>query len=138
GRPAASAHPALGDVPAARGAAIARLARGALPRAPTGAKLVAAQSPELVPIALAGASHPAGWGHERQGLVMSAPGSLAADLSLPRGGAWTLWLKGQIMPSLGVSIDGRALGSVAGQLDGTALVPATSRARTGRPAAGRH
>ena len=42
------------------------------------------------------------------------------------------------MPSLGVSIDGRALGSVAGQLDGNSLVPDTIRALTVRLAAGRH
>ena len=43
-----------------------------------------------------------------------------------------------MMPAIGVSIDGRRLGSVAGQLAGNSLVPDTIDAASARLSAGRH
>jgi hypothetical protein len=136
--PVALAHVALSGAPAARCAEVARLARLAgLGRAQRGV-LIAARSPELVGVSLEGSTHPAGWGHQRQGLVMSRPGRLSADFSVPRAGAWDVWLQGQIMPPVSVGIDGRAPASVSGALDGNSLVPDTIRALTLRLAAGAH
>src|SRR5439155_12594905 len=135
----ARAHLVPTDAPGSSGcASIASLARSVLLHGLERGRLVAAESPERVAIALASASHPAGWGHQRQGLVLSRPGRLVADFLLPRAGEWKLWLQGQIMPAIGVSIQGRRLGSVVGQLAGNALVPDTIDAASARLSAGRH
>src|SRR4029077_18975925 len=114
--PTAISHRALGGAPATRCAQIADVARLAERSVARRGSLLAASSPELVSIALASASHPARWGYQRAGLVMSRPGRLLADFELPRAGAWELWLRGQIMPAIGVRVDGRLLGSAAGHL----------------------
>jgi len=88
-------------------------------------RLLAAEAPELVTVSLAGASHPAGWGHERRGLVMSRPGRLDATFQLPAGGVWEVWVQGELMPAIRLRVDGRALASIAGQLSGNSLVPDT-------------
>jgi hypothetical protein len=122
GAAAAIAHVELLGTPAAQCALIHSLAlTGSAP----GAQLVAAVEPELVRIPLAGAHHPAHWGHERSGLVMSSSGALQAAFVVPHGGAWDLWLQGQIMPTVKVNVDGRQVASIAGQLDGNSLVPDT-------------
>jgi len=90
-----------------------------------GAQIIAAESPTLVRIAPAGASYPRGWGHQREGVVMRRAGRLSAAFSLPFGGAWDVWLQGQIMPTVRVSVDGHSLGSIGGQLGGNSLVPDT-------------
>ncbi len=122
GAPAAELHLVLSGSPAAQCVRIGRLAARA---AADGAQLVAAQSPELVGISLARAQHPARWGHEREGLVMSTPGRLSASFDLPFAGVWQVWVQGQIMPTVKLSVDGRMIASVAGQLDGNSLVPNT-------------
>ncbi len=120
--PAAEAHVGLAGSPAlqcARIDGVAQQARGG------GERLIAAESPELARISLARASHPRRWGHEREGLVMSTPGRLSASFALPASGVWDVWVQGQIMPSVQVSVDGRRIASIAGQLDGNSLVPNT-------------
>jgi hypothetical protein len=129
GAAAAIAHVALSGTPAqqcARIGSVAARATGA------GEQLVAAQSPQLIRVALARASHPASWGHilrgtgdEREGLVMSAPGRLSASFALPSSGVWDVWVQGQIMPTVQLSVDGRRIASISGQLDGNSLVPDT-------------
>jgi hypothetical protein len=136
--PTARAHLVPTQAPGSGCGQIASLARFAALSGLTRSRLVAAGSPELVAIALASASHPAGWGHQRQGLVLNHPGRLVADFVLPRSGDWKLWLQGQIMPAIGVSIDGHTLGSVAGQLAGNSLVPDTISVSSARLSAGRH
>jgi hypothetical protein len=133
--PAAALHEALGGPPAAQCARIARLAPLA---AADRAQLVAAQAPQLVGVPLAHASHPRRWGHQREGLVMSTPGTLTASFDLPAGGAWDVWVQGQIMPSVRLGVDGRTLASIAGQLDGNSLVPDTVPPIPVELAAGRH
>jgi hypothetical protein len=128
GAPAAGAHVALSGTPAQRCAQIAAVAD----RAVGAQKLVASRSPTVVAAALAGASRPARWGHERRALAMSTPGTLSAKLELPAGGEWDVWLKGQFMPKVTVGVDGRRLATVSGQLSGNSLVfgaPPPSRVR---------
>jgi hypothetical protein len=119
GAPAATAHVTLGGPASAQCSRIERLAHSSL-GAP--AQLVGAQSPQLVEVALLTGAHPAGWGHQRQGLVMSRPGRLAATFALPVAGRWNVWVQGQIMPAVQVRIDGRLLASVGGQLSGNSRV----------------
>ena len=135
GAPAAAVHVALAGSPAlqcARIAGVAAQARGA------GESLVAAEAPELVRVSLARSSHPRRWGHEREGLVMRTPGRLIASFALPAPGEWQLWVQGQIMPSVRLSVDGRPIESIAGQLDGNSLVPDTVPPVTVGLGAGEH
>jgi hypothetical protein len=114
----ALAHVVLSGTRHAQCRAIGRLARAA--RRP--ARLIAAQAPELVRIPLAHARRPASWGRQRTALVMKRPGRLYTTFRVPTAGVWELWVKGQIMPSVELSIDGRRVASLGGQLDGNSLV----------------
>jgi hypothetical protein len=117
-RPAAT-HLALGGPAGVQCSRIARVARTA---AVTQARLIGAEAPQLVRVPLLSASHPAGWGRQRQGLVMKRPGRLTASFQLPAAGRWNVWLQGQIMPDVQVRVDGRLLATVGGQLSGNSLV----------------
>jgi hypothetical protein len=119
GAPAAIAVAGLSGPPGEQCAHIQRLARIASER---GANLVAARSPELVRVQLRQTSHLARRGRVREGLVLSAPGRLSAIFAVPRAGVWDVWLQGQIMPTVGVDVDGHSVASVAAQLDGNSLV----------------
>ncbi len=94
-------------------------ALGALP------DLVAAVESPIVRVDFARAAHPRRWGHERNGLVMSSPGRLTAIVSLPRGGRWDVWVQGQLMTKVDLSVDGRRLATISGQLSGNSLVAGT-------------
>jgi hypothetical protein len=131
----AVAHVALAGTPSAQCTRIRALAQKA---GAAGERLVAAEAPQLVPISLARARHPARWGHERKGLVMSTSGRLTARFALPTSGIWDVWVQGQIMPAVGLSVDGRRIATIAGQLDGNSLVPNTVPPVAVRLAAGRH
>jgi hypothetical protein len=120
--PAAVAHQVLHGTPAAQCARIRRLAQAA---GPAPARLIGAEAPRLVAISLLRSSHPAAWGRQRQGLVMTRPGRLAATFELPAAGTWNLWVQGQIMPSVQLGVDGRRLASIGGELSGNSLVPDT-------------
>ncbi len=134
----ARAHVALTGPPARQCAVIAGLARAAASGGPAQQRIVAANAPELVSLALARSRHPRGWGHEHGGFVMSRPGTLTASFAIPTGGVWELWLQGQFMPRIELSVDGRALPSIAGQLSGNSLVTATAPPIRLRLAAGLH
>ncbi|HEX4188669.1 MAG TPA: hypothetical protein VHY83_12285 [Solirubrobacteraceae bacterium] len=121
--PPAAVHLALSGTPRAQCTRIGRLARGVAGRS---ARLIGAEATQLVRVPLLSASHPAGWGRQRQGFAMKRPGRLAATFELPFGGRWNLWVQGQIMPSVKVRLDGRLLASVGGQLSGNSLVPDTA------------
>jgi hypothetical protein len=69
---------------------------------------------------------------------MQGPGRLSAEFSVPHGGVWDLWLKGQIMRPVRVSVDGRPLGSVGGQLSGNSLNPNVMAPFSVAVAAGTH
>jgi hypothetical protein len=88
------------------------------------AQLLSASPPEIVGIDVARASHPA-WKESRLGLLMPAPGHLEARFVVPRAGVWDLWLQGEIMPAVTVSVDGRQIASISGQLTGVATDPDT-------------
>ncbi len=135
GAPAALAHLALTGAAAEQCAQIGRLASSVGSR---GVSIVADEVPTLVRVSLAHATHPARWGHEREGLVMSRPGLLSAAFALPRGGAWQVWVQGQLMPTVQLALDGRPLASIGGQLSGNSLVPDTVSPLGVRLAAGSH
>lgn len=117
-----------------RCARIERLASKAAP----GESLTGSLEPELVRVALGRSSHPGGWARLHGGVVMSGPGTLRASFTVPRAGEWRLWLQGEFMPSVGVRVDGRRVGEVAGQLSGNSLVTAPAPPLTVALAAGRH
>ena len=126
GAAAAADHRALAGPAAAQCRQIAHeveIAKASFPHAQT--RLTAAEAPQLVRVSLAAATHPRRWGHQRAGLVMSSAGSLRARFELPAGGAWQVWVQGQIMPAVELSLDGRPLASIGGQLSGNSLVPDT-------------
>jgi hypothetical protein len=85
-----------------------------------------ARAASIVHVGLRAARHPRGWGREHAGWAMRRPGALSAGFALPSAGAWTLWLQGQFMPSVDVSVDGRRVAALAGQLAGNSLVPDTA------------
>ncbi len=115
----AIADVALSGSPAKQCASIARAA-GLARR--NGGELVAAGSAEIVHIRLHRASHPARWGRVREGLMLSTAGRLTAAFTLPRAGVWDVWLEGQIMPTVMLSVDGRPLASIGAQLGGNSVV----------------
>jgi hypothetical protein len=114
GAPAAIAHLGLQSTRVVQCAAVERLARVA---AADGARLVAARAPELVMVNVAGSHHPT-WTYTHPGLVMNGAGTMTVSFALPHTGMWDLWLKGELMPSVTVSVDGRRAAEIGGQLDG--------------------
>src|SRR6202035_1841037 len=139
GAAAAADHRALAGSAAAQCRAIRQEAERARAHpAPAETRLTAAEAPQLVRVSLAAATHPRRWGHQRAGLVMSSAGSLRARFELPAGGAWQVWVQGQIMPTVGLSLDGRPLASIGGQLSGNSLVPDTLPPISARLAPGAH
>ncbi len=135
GAPAAQAHVALGGSPSQQCARIGSVARQAgTPRE----RVIAAEAPRLVEVSLAHARHPARWGRQREGLVMRDPGQLKASVTLPAAGRWDVWVQGEIMPTVTLSVDGRRIASIAGQLDGNSLVPNTVPPIPVDLSAGRH
>jgi hypothetical protein len=117
-------HIALGGSAAGECRRIGALAALAAGEPALGAtQLTLAEAPPLVRVRLGRARHPRDWGHERSGLVMNHPGTLAASLRIPRAGRWQVWLRGQLMASVRLAVDGRTLATVGGQLSGNSLVP---------------
>jgi len=142
GAASASAHVALSGSATRQCARIGALAQRA--RGGAGERLVAAKAPPLVRVALRRAARPRRWGRirtgtaQRAGIVMGTPGTLRASFTVPHGGRWQLWVQGQIMPAVALSLDGRPLASVSGQLDGNSLVPDTAPPLAVTLSAGRH
>jgi hypothetical protein len=138
GAPVALAHVASSSAGAGgspiRCSSVAGLARLAKAH---GARLVGASPPEIVGVGVASASHPA-WRESRFGLLMTPHGRLDATFTIPRAGIWNLWLKGEIMPPVGVNVDGHSLASISGQLTGVASDPDTMAPLRVRLAAGSH
>lgn len=136
-------HVALQGSPAARClsiGAVARAAPGASnpPGGPGSSALAAAAAPAAAAIDLGASSHPRAWGRQRGGLVMNRAGTMRATVALPSSGAWDLWVQGQLMPAVAVSVDGRRVATIAGQLSGNSLVPNTVPPLRVELAAGRH
>jgi hypothetical protein len=57
---------------------------------------------------------------------------------VPVAGVWDIWLEGQIMPAVSVSVDGRRLASVKAQLGGNSVVTNTITPLAVALSAGRH
>jgi hypothetical protein len=133
---AALEHVGLSGSPAAQCATIQRVAQAA--GAVSGERLVASQAPTTVRIALARSAHPSDWGRERKALVMGHPGTLRARFTLPSAGTWDMWVQGDIMPTVRLTVDGRPFASISGQLSGNSLVPDTISAIPVQLAAGAH
>jgi hypothetical protein len=110
-----------------------------VPRARTG-RLVAAIAPQLVtvPIPRSSLRRPPGWVRVREGILMHRPGTLRLSFRVPDGGSWELWLQGNVMRALRVTVDGRPLGSLGGQLGGNSLVANTLSPLPVRLSAGAH
>jgi hypothetical protein len=89
------------------------------------ARLVWADEPQLVRVSFAGSVLPRGWGRSGQGVSMRGAGRVTLPFRLPGAGRWELWLQGQIMPAVGVAIDGHRIASVAAELGGNSVVPNT-------------
>jgi hypothetical protein len=106
--------------------ACARVQRTARVASAHGLTAVGALAPQVVHVSLHSASRPAGWGRQRNGFAMRRAGTLSARFQLPRGGGWELWLQGQFMPEVRVSVDGHPRATIAGQLAGNSLVPDTA------------
>ncbi len=134
GAPAAIAHLGLASTRPVECATVRRLARIAQAH---GARLVAAVPPELVSVEVAKGEHPE-WKYTHPGLVMTGAGRLQSTFEVPHGGAWEVWLKGQLMPTVQVSVDGRSIASIGDQLDGNPHNPDGMTPVRVRLAAGRH
>lgn len=133
GAPTARVHMALSGTRAQQCVEIRHLASGR-----RSGRLVAAASPLQVRLRLRRTSHPRHWGREHQGFVMNRPGTLRAAIHIPFAGSWQLWLRGQLMPTIALTLDGRLLASIGGQLSGNSLVPNLVPPITVRLSAGRH
>lgn len=134
GSPAAIVHLSLESTRLVRCARVARLAQLARSE---GARLIAAAAPETVSVNVAGGEHQA-WRYTHPGLVMSDAGRLRSVFTVPYAGVWDLWLKGEFMPTVKVSVDGRAVASIGGELDGNAHNPEPTAPMAVRLSAGRH
>jgi hypothetical protein len=104
----------------------------------TGVRLVAAATPQLVSIPISTVRHSAAWSLGRVGLLMTGAGMLQARFSLPDGGAWQLWIEGELMPAVSVSVDGRELASLGGQVGGTSVTQQVMTPLTVHLGAGGH
>jgi hypothetical protein len=131
GAPPALAHVNGQAIECSQVAGLAHLAQS------RGARLISAWPPTVVEVDVAHASHPA-WAESRLGLLMSRPGDLTATFVLPHTGVWDLWLQGEIMPPIEVSVDAHPLSSISGQLTGVATDPDTMAPLRVRLTAGRH
>jgi hypothetical protein len=58
---------------------------------------------------------PIGWGELPEGIGLGTPGIARGRIAVPERGAYDVWLRGNFGRELTVTIDGRRVGSVAGQ-----------------------
>jgi hypothetical protein len=105
-----------------------------------GGRLVGAVAPLLVgvPIPRSRLLRPAGWARTGRRILMRRPGTLRLAFRLPHGGHWRLWLQGDVMRALQITVDGRPLGSLGAQLGGNSLVANTLSALPVRLSTGAH
>jgi hypothetical protein len=125
GAPGALAHLGLDATRPASCAAVGGLAWTARSRG--AARLVYATPPAILPLDVTAAA-PAGWRRPLQpqlGVLIRRQGQLRATFTVPHAGVWSLWLQGEIMPTVRIGLDGRRLASVGGQLRGNLFNPDT-------------
>lgn len=114
--PAALAHLAT------RGASLLRCQRVAQIAALHDGHLVAAVAVPSVSVNLTTASPAGAYAHKGINLL-AGPGSVRVSFRVPHSGHWELWLLGEIMPTLAVSIDAHQIATLADQLSGNAVTP---------------
>ncbi len=127
--PAGSGLQAAGRVPCERARRLAADARR------DGAELRYVPRPRLVTIDPRKASRPAAWGEAPpMGIGLSGPGVLRARATVPAGGRYRIWLKGDIGRRLELSVNGTPVGGVSGQSgnDGNYATPIEATLRSGR------
>ncbi len=86
-----------------------------------------AAAPEILPLDVP-ASAPVAWQRPTEpqlGVLIRRTGALRARFTVPSAGVWSLWLQGEIMPTVNLGLDGRHLTSVGGQLRGNVFNPDT-------------
>jgi hypothetical protein len=71
-------------------------------------------------------------------LLNAAPDGVTVGFTVPHGGDWDLWLRGEIMPAVAVRVDGSPVATLADQLAGNDFNPDTIGPLRLRLAAGRH
>ena len=135
GAPAAIIHVGLSGTSPVQCPRVGRLAQLASAH---GAQLVAASPPDLVRVSVTRAHHPASWTRGRVGLIMNGPGRLWATFAVPHAGEWDLWLQGEIMRTVHLSVDGLPLGSIGAQLGGNTVNPDTMAPLRVHLSPGRH
>jgi hypothetical protein len=135
----ATVHVALSGLPRARCLALAKRLGGWARDSRVG-RLFVALAPQLVNVSTPRLRfiRPPGWARSRSGILMRRPGTLRVAFRLPHTGAWQLWLKGDVMRSLRIAVDGRSLGSLGAQLGGNSLVLNTLSPLTARLSSGPH
>lgn len=101
-------------------------------------QLVAAVPPETVMVDVTDSQHTSTWTYTHPGLEMTGAGQMTTTFTLPYAGAWDIWLKGQFMPAFSVSVDGHAVASLAGEIDGNPHNPDTTAPLRVTLSAGRH
>ena len=112
---------------ASRGISPVRCARvRAAAAAAHGGALVAASPAPAVVVDLEKARVPASWISAAPWLELRTAGSLQASVRIPHAGRWEIWLQGELMPTVDVRIDGRAVGRVGGAVGGDLVVPDTA------------
>ena len=57
--------------------------------------------------------HPPGWAPASDGLSLNSPGSMDLNLTVPAGGRWRIWLKGDFGREVSVDVDGKYVGGVS-------------------------
>ena len=102
--------------------------------------VVVARPVERVPVDIFRALHPT-WVADhptRVGLLMTPKGSLTATVVVPHSGQWSVWVQGEIMPRIGVAVDGRRVAELGDEVSGNAFNPDTAPPPTVTLAAGAH
>jgi len=84
--------------------------------------LVAAVAVPSVRVDLATASPGSAYVHKGINLLTGS-GGVSVSFRVPHAGHWDLWLLGEMMPAVSVSIDGHAVATLSDQLSGNAVVP---------------
>ena len=105
-------------------------------RASSAPILTVAKAPRVVSVRLRRSRRPPLWEPGRGGLVLGSGGVLRSTIVIPSSGVWEVWVKGQLMRALHLSIDGHRLATISEELDGNSLVvgsaPPVPRAAGGR------
>ena len=84
-----------------------------------GGALIAAKPPPIVGVRFAG-DQP---GYVGGGLNVTPRATVRFDV--PYTGSWDIWLRGEVMPQVTVSVDGHPLATIAGELSGNQFNPDT-------------